>query len=165
MRRFAQYMKRACRLTCPECGRSPIFKPLRQVRGITDWLRPLDGCPRCRYRYEREEGYFLLAIWVINYGIVGGLAVFLALTLDALVGLTLRQQILYVVLPMPFLSFLLARHAKALFLAIDHFVDPQCRVDNNDEGHGGRRRPAPRRGPPTPTRRPVRRRARRPVVR
>ena len=123
--RFLMHLRRAAQLTCPECGIAPIFKPLKQVRGLDDWLRPLHGCPRCRYRYEREQGYFLVAIWVINYSIVAGLGLFLAFTFGHLYDLTLRQQILYFIAPMPILSMLVARHAKAFFLAIDHFYEPQ----------------------------------------
>ena len=94
------------------------------MRGVTDWLRPLDGCPRCRYRYEREHGYFLLATWVINYAVVGGVGLFLAFTLGTLFDLSFVQQVVFFIAPMPVLSLLIARHAKGVFLAIDHFYDP-----------------------------------------
>ena len=35
------------------------------------------------------------------------------------------QYIFFVFAPMPFLSVFFARHAKALFLAMDHYFDPQ----------------------------------------
>ena len=50
------------------CGRRPIFLPVRRVRGFNDWFTPLDGCPRCGYPYEREPGYFLLAVFGLNPG-------------------------------------------------------------------------------------------------
>jgi hypothetical protein len=43
--------------------------PLLKIRSLRDYFAPLDGCPRCGYAYERETGYFLLAIWAINYGV------------------------------------------------------------------------------------------------
>ena len=43
------FIGRALRLRCPECGVSPLFVPLRRVRSLDDWFRPLDGCPRCGY--------------------------------------------------------------------------------------------------------------------
>ena len=121
------YIRRALHLRCPECGVSPIFVPLHRTRSIDDWFRPLDGCPRCGYAYEREDGYFLLAIWGVNYGIVAGLGLILGFCLDRYLHFTLFQQILTVVLTMPLLSFALARHAKALFLALDHYYDPHVR--------------------------------------
>ena len=136
--RFWPYFVRSMRLRCPECGVSPIFPPTRTVRSLWDWFTPLDGCPRCGYAYLREEGYFLLATWVINYGIVAGLAVIVSFALDAVYDLSLWQQILYVFLPMPVVSFLLARHAKSMWLAMDHYFDPH-------------RKPVPPPPPPTST--------------
>ena len=118
---------RAMRLKCPECGVSPVFVPVARTRSIWDWFTPLDGCPRCGYAYERESGYFLLATWGVNYGVVAGLGLGAALVLDATVGLTVRQALLYVFLPLPVLAFLFARHAKALYLAADHYFDPHRR--------------------------------------
>src|SRR5262245_25611348 len=69
------YFKRGLKLRCPECGISPVFIPIRRTRSISDWLTPLDGCPRCGYAYQRESGYFLLAIWGLNYGVVAGMGV------------------------------------------------------------------------------------------
>jgi uncharacterized protein (DUF983 family) len=118
------YIRRALHLRCPECGISPVFIPAKKVRSMFDWLTPCDGCPRCGYAYQREDGYFLLAIWGVNYGIVAGLGLFISLLFEWLHPLTMRQYILYIFLPMPLLSLLLARHAKSLFLAMDHFFDP-----------------------------------------
>ena len=124
-------IKRALQLRCPECGVSPIFMPAKQVRSIWNWFTPLDGCPRCGYAYERESGYFLLATWAVNYGFVGGLGLGTALLIDHFWGLTMRQAILHVFLPMPLLSFLFARHAKALYLAMDHYFDPHVKTPVN----------------------------------
>ena len=115
-------------LVCPECGVSPIFVPWRKVRSIFDWFTPLDGCPRCGYAYEREQGYFLLSIWAVNYGVVAGLGLTISLILDYFYSLPLKQHILFVFLPMPVLSFLFARHAKSLYLAMDHYFDPHVKV-------------------------------------
>lgn len=116
------------RLVCPECGISPIFVPWRKVRSIFDWFTPLDGCPRCGYAYEREQGYFLLSIWAVNYGVVAGLGLTISLVLDYFYSLPLKQHILYVFVPMPVLSFLFARHAKSLYLAMDHYFDPHVKA-------------------------------------
>lgn len=101
--------------------------PLSQTRSVWNWFTPLDGCPRCGYAYERESGYFLMATWGVNYGVVAGLGMGLALLLDATVGLTVRQAILYVFLPLPLFAFAFARHAKSLYLALDHYFDPHLK--------------------------------------
>ena len=94
------------------------------MRSIWNWFTPLDGCPRCGYAYERESGYFLMATWGVNYGVVAALGLGLALLIDSTIGITMRQAIFFIFLPMPLLSFLFARHAKALYLAMDHYFDP-----------------------------------------
>lgn len=121
------YFRRALRLRCPVCGVSPLFPSARSVRSLHDWLTPLEGCPRCRYRYERESGYFLLATWAINYIVVGGLALAVWLLVATLTTLSLTSTLLVLLIPMPLLSLLLVRHAKALWLALDHFIDPHRR--------------------------------------
>jgi uncharacterized protein (DUF983 family) len=104
-----------------------VFVPLSRVRSLDDWFRPLDGCPRCGYAYEREQGYWLIAIWAINYGIVGVMGVTVALLALEWWDLPIWKAILIVAIPMPILSFLLARHAKSLYLAMDHYFDPHVR--------------------------------------
>ncbi len=122
------YFRRAAALTCPVCGEHPIFSEVRRVRSLHDWLTPLEGCPRCRYRYEREPGYFLLATWAVNYLFVGGLAILTWLLLSLWTDLSLAPMLLVLLLPMPVFSVLFARHAKALWLALDHFLDPHRRA-------------------------------------
>ena len=115
---------RALRWRCPTCGVSPIFRPIREVRGIRDWFEPLAGCERCGYAYEREPGYFLLAIWGLNYFVVASFGFALYQALEALFDLSLGRLITCTVIPVGLLSVLLIRHSKAVFLAIDRTVDP-----------------------------------------
>src|SRR5450432_1199080 len=75
------FLHRALHLRCPECGITRLFKPLRQTRSLHDWFTPLAGCPQCNYSYEREQGYFLMAIWGMQYFIVAGFGVTLGLLL------------------------------------------------------------------------------------
>ena len=119
-----QFTKRALHLKCPECGISPIFVPLKKVRCLRDWFTPLDGCPRCGYAYERENGYFLMAIWSVNYGVIAGLGLGSALLIDYLYSPPKWKLFLMVGIPMPIMAILFARHAKALYLAMDHWFDP-----------------------------------------
>jgi uncharacterized protein (DUF983 family) len=48
---------------CPVCGGGRLF---------TGWFKMKDCCPRCGYRFEREEG-FQLGGYVINFGVTEGL--------------------------------------------------------------------------------------------
>src|SRR3954470_9957856 len=92
--RLRTYLVRALRLRCPECGRHPIFVPARRVRSLYDWFFPLDGCPECGYAYEREDGYFLLATWVVNYGLVAGGGLTIGLLLQELTRLSTTAIVL-----------------------------------------------------------------------
>ncbi len=135
VRQAFAYLGRAALLRCPVCGTRPIFLPVRRVRNFDDWFSPLDGCPRCGYAYEREAGYFLLAIFGFNFGfaVFVGIAVFVYLAeFHELNDISTWQLIASTVLPIPLVNLLVARHAKALFIALDHFVDPH--VHHFDDG-------------------------------
>lgn len=135
-----RYTGRALRLKCPVCGTRPIFEPLRRVRLrrlFHDWLQPLDGCTRCGYPYEREEGYFLFAIFGINFmaAVFVALATYVALDIVEVFGrLGAWTVTLSVALPIPVVNFLAARHSKALWIALDHFFDPHLPRTDDDDG-------------------------------
>lgn len=131
------YLRRALRLRCPVCGEHPVFLSWRRVRTLKEWLTPLEGCPRCRYPYDREPGYFLLAIWAFDYAVVAGAALAAWLLLATLTDLPLPAMLLTLLVPMPAASLLFARHAKALWLAFDHFVDPKRRPSPRPPGRRG----------------------------
>ncbi len=143
VRKALTYLGRAALLRCPVCGTRPIFLPIRRVRHLDDWFTPLDGCPRCGYPYEREPGYFLLAIFGFNLGfaVFVGITVFTALVATHdIAAMSTWELLAKTVLPIPFLNLLIARHCKALFIALDHFVDPHVRDlddgsdDDDDDG-------------------------------
>ena len=54
---------------CPACGSGNLFD---------GWFRMKDRCPRCGYRFEREEGFFLGA-FVINFAVAEGLMALLCI--------------------------------------------------------------------------------------
>jgi uncharacterized protein (DUF983 family) len=132
-----RFIRRALMLRCPECGVSPIFVPLRNVRSLFDWFTPLDGCPRCGYAYEREQGYFLLAIWGLNYGLIALVGVLAGLWIQEHHHPGVWSPWWLLLSPMPVASFLFARHAKALFLAMDHYFDPHLKPGGNASASHG----------------------------
>jgi uncharacterized protein (DUF983 family) len=124
IRRLLVYLGRGVRLRCPECGVSPVFMPAGKTRSVRDWVTPLDGCPRCGYAYEREAGYFLIAIWGIHYFTVTGLGLAAGLVIDTLVPMPLWALVVVTAVPTVAFGFVFSRYAKSLYLAIDHYFDP-----------------------------------------
>jgi uncharacterized protein (DUF983 family) len=149
------YFGRALRLRCPVCGQTPVFPALARTRTAHDWFTPLDGCPRCGYAYDREPGYFLLSIWAINYGIAALLGLVLYFLFEWFFDWPVWTLITAVITPVVLFNLLFARHAKAIFIAWDHFFDPHEREGGDDGGN------IPSAPPPAPQRPP--RRARVPV--
>ncbi|MEI6234266.1 MAG: DUF983 domain-containing protein [Planctomycetota bacterium] len=130
------YYKRALHLRCPECGESPIFTPLSQTRTVNQWMHPVEGCPRCNYKYEREPGYFLLSTWALNYGLVGGLGLMAALIVEWTWHPPFWQTMLCVAIPVIISNVLFVRHSKALFIAFDHIMDPQYQLIERQQNGG-----------------------------
>src|SRR5262245_42037324 len=118
------YLRRSARLRCPVCGISPLFPPAHKVEGLEDWFTTLPGCPRCGFAYEREPGYFLLPIGLVNFGVVMICGTSFALALDSFFEPSTASLIFLTLVLTWGISILCVRHAKAFFLALDHFVDP-----------------------------------------
>ena len=141
-RQIVNYLWRATFLKCPVCGTRPMFLPLVRVRSLDDWFTPLDGCPRCGYAYDREPGYFLIAHWGIVYGVAALVGIGIYVWLQIFHSSWSYLKTLVVAMsPLPVVAFLIARHAKAYFLAVDHLCDPHISSleDEDGDGDGGSR--------------------------
>lgn len=152
-RRAWRYFARASRLSCPHCGTMPMFVPLRDTRSLSEWFTPLDGCPRCGYAYEREMGYFLLAIWAVGYGFGSLLGLVIYLVLETYYDVSMTTLLLATLLPVFCFAMGFARHAKAYFLAFDHFFDPPVPDLDDPPREGGNPvvpKPAPEPALPSP---------------
>src|SRR5215471_2955383 len=89
--RLKDVLSRAGRLRCPACGAGRLYKSLLQMN---------ESCPHCGLVFEREQGYFVGAIYV-------NVIVTLFLIVSAFV-----------------VSLILFRHARSIWLSLDHFIDP-----------------------------------------
>lgn len=143
------YLGRALLLRCPVCGKSHIFPSLRWTRTLRDWFTPLDGCPRCGYPYEREPGYFLVSVWIINYGAGSVLGIAIYVIREIFYHPPIGQLILSVIVPVFFFNLLFARHSKALFIALDHYYDPHEKDPGEDGGNLPKPEPS-KNGPSVP---------------
>lgn len=113
---------RGLRCRCPRCGEGRLFAsgaPLGQL-----WT-PVERCSACELSFQREPGYYLLATWAVNYGVVGLFGIALWVALELTLAAPTQTQLMAIVLPpLPLLSLALMRPAKGLFLAFDELFDP-----------------------------------------
>jgi uncharacterized protein (DUF983 family) len=107
-------LRRGLALRCPRCGRAPLFDGPFRMRA---------RCAGCGLGFEREAGYFVGAIY-INYGVTVLLALAGYFALDRWLAPSVGWQVAlwgaFAVL-FPLWSF---RYSKAVWLALDHLVDP-----------------------------------------
>ena len=101
-------------LRCPRCGVGRLFvKPFKMN----------DNCADCGLKFEREQGYFIGAIY-INYAATVGIAVPGFFLLDALIGITITQQLAIWVPFAVIFPLLFFHHSRSLWLALDHYFNP-----------------------------------------
>ena len=105
-------LARGLRLRCPRCGGTGLY---------AGWFRMHERCAACGMRYEREQGYFVGAIYV-NYALTAAFGLGGVLLLDAWVGLSLAQQLCLAIPTMLLAPILFFRHARSIWLAIDHLA-------------------------------------------
>jgi len=102
-------IRRALRLTCPRCGKPPMFSGL---------FRMPEKCPSCHLKFEREPGYFLGSIY-LNYGITALVSTAAWTVLRFGYGCSSRNILLGLAafcIGWPTFFF---RYARALWLALD----------------------------------------------
>lgn len=106
------------RLRCPYCRKAPLLAP-------KSWIVFASGCPKCDYPYEREEGYFTGAAWVINYTfaafwgvLIGGLLLWQRPQWGSLL-ISLITAVVALLAAIGFFPY-----GKALWLWLDHVFHP-----------------------------------------
>jgi uncharacterized protein (DUF983 family) len=109
-------------LRCPHCNESKLLKP-------KSWFEFEPGCTRCNYRYEREEGYFWGAPWMINYPISAAAAIFLGIELKQSFGLSSLKLASAISLVTIALAVAIYPHARALWMIGDHMFHPLSEKD------------------------------------
>ena len=81
-------------------------------------------CPFCRLEYEREQGYFIGAMY-FGYGMALALSAPLVLVLLVFGGFSVNEIILTLGVTNTFLSPLLFRYSRILWMHFDQFWDPR----------------------------------------
>jgi len=80
-----------------------------------------ERCAACGLRYEREQGFFVGAIYV-NYAITIGVVLGVVLVLDWSVGLTLGQQLAIGIALAVLVPLAVFRYARSLWLSVTYAV-------------------------------------------
>ena len=102
------------RLKCPRCGAGSLYdKPFKMN----------EHCANCALKFEREQGYFIGAIY-INYAATVGIAVPGFFLLDTLTSITINQQLALWVPFAVIFPLLFFHHSRSLWLVLDHFFNP-----------------------------------------
>jgi uncharacterized protein (DUF983 family) len=104
---------------CPRCRRGAIFR-----QGVFRGFGAMNPeCPVCGLRYEREQGYFLGAMY-IGYGLALPLIAALAALIWAITRWTWDTLFFAALLAFLPLTPVLARMARVLWIHFDRMVDP-----------------------------------------
>ena len=123
-------LRRGLTKRCPVCGSGHLFD---------GWFRMKERCPRCDYKFEREEGFFLGA-YTVNLAISEGLLLLLAIfPLIFLLGtnrdvsiwpIVVIGLVAAIVAPLVFYPF-----SRTIWSAIDLVLRPPDRTEPSDRHH------------------------------
>ncbi len=138
---------RIARLRCPRCGEGALFRT---------FFERADKCGKCKWVYEREQGFWVGGSEVHMFASYG-VSVVLFMPLLILLGSAPMVQ-LGVIVGHVLCSVFLFRYSRAIFIGFDYFLDPGELAGDDDGGAGGAtvpRKPTPRRTRSRPEREPV----------
>jgi uncharacterized protein (DUF983 family) len=80
-----------------------------------------EHCAACDLRYEREQGYFVGAIY-INYAVTVAVAAGSVLVLDWTIGLTLTEELAIGIALGALVPLVFFRYARSLWLSLDYLL-------------------------------------------
>jgi uncharacterized protein (DUF983 family) len=111
------------RQLCPRCRSARIFR--KSI--FAGFPRMQERCPNCGLKFEREQGYFLGAMY-ISYGLALVTIVALALLLWALTSWSLQRITLSAILLFLPLAPTLTLFSRVLWIYLDQAIDPEKEV-------------------------------------
>jgi uncharacterized protein (DUF983 family) len=110
-------LSRALRRRCPRCGERSIWK---------SWFNTKDRCPRCAHVFEREEGYWVMAV-VVNTALVE--VIFGIFFVGAVVAswpeIDWSRLLIVALVTNGILPFLFFPFSKTLWIALDLRTHPR----------------------------------------
>ena len=105
-------LRRALALRCPRCGQGRVFD---------GWFAMRATCEACGLKYEREQGYFVGAIYV-NFAVTVLIGFVPVIVADVVWGLSIGQQLAIAVPLMLLVPIVTFRWSRSLWLVVDYFV-------------------------------------------
>jgi uncharacterized protein (DUF983 family) len=105
---------RSLRLKCPVCGEGSLYKSA---------FRMNKNCSSCGLVFEREQGYFVGAIYinVVVTELLLGVAYFINFLLMPTSDQRIDTAMVVLALLLPAIFY---HHARSLWLSFDHIIEP-----------------------------------------
>jgi uncharacterized protein (DUF983 family) len=105
---------RGLRLCCPRCGARTLFR---------GWFAMHARCAVCHFRFEREQGYFLGAMYV-NYAFTVAIILGGYFVLSQYTHLSLAQHLVLWIGLSILCPLLLFRYSRGVWLSLDYLLNP-----------------------------------------
>jgi uncharacterized protein (DUF983 family) len=112
--RLSHALKAGIFLKCPRCGRGKLFDGFFRMRR---------ECSLCRLGFEREQGFFVGAIYV-NYAATVLIAMPGFFLLDYYAEVSLSHQLILWGAFATIFPILFFRHSRSLWLCVAYMFDP-----------------------------------------
>jgi uncharacterized protein (DUF983 family) len=108
-------------LKCPICFRGSTFRSRIYMN---------ESCPVCGLKFEREQGYFLSALYVA-YGLAVPILSLLTLGVWLLTRRTVGQSFLIAIIVFVPLSYWVFRYSRVIWMHLDQILDPRPETQGN----------------------------------
>ena len=119
-----QIFAKGLRLRCPRCGEGRMFTGMFKMRS---------ECGSCSFKFEREAGYFVGAMY-INYGMTVFIAFAGYFASDYFTSISfLPNFILWIAICALFPIFFF-RYSRSLWLSLDYIFNPSEPSDSQQKG-------------------------------
>jgi uncharacterized protein (DUF983 family) len=108
------------RQMCPRCRAAKIFR--KSI--FTGFPRMLERCPNCGLKFEREQGYFLGAMY-ISFGLALATIALIAALLWAITSWWITTDVIWAVVLFLPLAPSISPFARVLWIYLDQTFDPE----------------------------------------
>lgn len=104
------------RQRCPRCLEGRVF---------SGWVAMAEACAACGWRYEREPGYFVAAMYVSYFFAVPILAVIVLGAQAAAPSLSVGWSVVIALPPFLLLAPVIQRYSRIIWMHVDRVLMPE----------------------------------------